>query len=230
MSRITARIHPALKGLVPEPVPATRALPGWLRKMPDEVPAEALGGEGVRTLKHCPPVIDALRLGVILPSAADVEVTAGEIAWDWAPPILEETHISRAPVGVHIPEQAAGSAFDPGGALVLKFVNFWTLEAEPGWSLLFQHPAGYPDLPFRALGGVVDCDLFKDGYVHFPALLEPGFEGVIPKGTPVVQVVPVRRDVALEIGEMSSAEIARNAEMQKRLGTEAGVYRKDFRR
>ncbi|MEO0912026.1 MAG: hypothetical protein AAFY59_03425 [Pseudomonadota bacterium] len=230
MSRITARCHPKLRAMLPPPVPAQKLLPGWLRTMPEEVAADSLAGAPVRTLKHCPPLIDALRLGIIIPSAADITVTAGEIAWDWDPPSLAETHISRAPVGIHIPEQAEGSAFDPGGALVLKFVNFWTLEAEPGWSLLFHHPAGYPDLPFRTLGGVVDCDLFKDGYVHFPTLLDPDFEGVIPRGTPVAQVVPVQRNVALELAEMDAEEIERNADLQVALGKEGGVYRKSYRR
>lgn len=228
--KITARCHPALEALLPKPVPAGQMLPDWLRDMPDEVAAPSLGGESIRTLKHCAPMIDALRLGVILRCPADLHVEGGMLSWDWEPPILTDSLLSRSPVGLHVPEQASGAPFDIGPDLIIKFLNFWTLEAEPGWSLLFHHPAGYPDLPFTTLSGVVDCDLFKHGFVHFPALLKPSFEGTIARGTPVAQVVAVQKSQALEIGIMDAAQIAQTKGVQVELNTEPGVYRKKYRR
>ncbi|MEO0774790.1 MAG: hypothetical protein AAFZ04_16600, partial [Pseudomonadota bacterium] len=114
--------------------------------------------------------------------------------------------------------------------LILKFINFWTLATEPGWSLLFHHPVGYPDLPFQTLSGVVDTDLFADGFVHFPALLRTDFEGVIAKGAPVAQVVPVRKGAELDVGTMDAGQIAQNRAVQEALGSQPGVYRKSYRR
>jgi hypothetical protein len=110
-------------------------------------------------------------------------------------------------------------------------MNFWTLQVPDGFSLLFTHPLNREDLPFRTLSGVVDCDLFGDGYVHFPALwVDPGFEGVLPRGTPVAQVFALPRAAqGLEIGQMTEAEIARNREMQRDLAENRGVYRRKFR-
>ena len=228
---ITARCHPKLRPILPEPVPAAEALPGWLRAMPSEVAAPSLGGEAVRTLKHCPPVIDALTAGVIIPLVTDLHVAGGEIAWDWNPPILEDALISRAPVGLHVPEQASGAPFRLRTNAVVKFMNFWTLEVPPGWSLLFTHPLNREDLPFRSLSGVVDCDLFRAGYVHFPALwTDPGFEGTLPRGTPVAQVFPLPREgLVLDVAEMDEAGIARNREVQRALAENRGIYRKHFR-
>ena len=226
---ITARCHPLLEPILPKPVPARQALPGWLSEMPGEVAADSLGGEAVRTLKHCPPIIDALRLGVLILCPTDITVDNGEVSWDWDMPILPDADISRAPVGVHVPEQASGTPLAQE-ALILKFVNYWTLQSDPGWSLMFSHPAGYPDLPFQTIGGVVDCDLFKDGYVHFPALLSPTFEGVIPRGTPIAQVVPVQKQTKLFIETMSKTQIAENRAIQQALGAQKGHYRKEFRR
>lgn len=226
---ITARCHPLLEPLLPRPVRAAQALPDWLGKMPAQVDAATLGGAAVRTLKHCPPMIDAMRLGVLILCPTDITVRGGEVSWDWDPPILPDANISRAPIGVHVPEQAEGSPY-AGQQLVVKFMNFWTLETPPGWSLLFMHPQGYPDLPFTTLGGVVDCDTYKDGYVHFPALLKPGFEGVIPKGTPVAQAVPVQKETALDITVMSPAQVADNRAVQDDLSRAPGQYRKAFRR
>lgn len=228
---ITARCHPALEPILPKPVPAAQALPGWLRDMPGEVAAPSLGGEPVRTLKHCPPIIDALSLGVLIPLATDLTIRGGEVAWDWDPPVLSDARISRAPVGLHVPEQATGAPFALGLGAVLKFMNFWALQVPPGFSLLFTHPLNREDLPFRTLSGLVDCDLFRDGYVHFPALwTDPAFEGVLPAGTPVAQVIAVPREgQGLRTGVMDSAEIARNRDLQTALSEARGVYRKQFR-
>lgn len=130
--KITARRHPALEPLLPRPTQAAGAPPGWLHEMPAPAASETLGGVEVRTLKHCPPLIDALSLGVLIPLATDLTVETGEISWDWDPPIIEDAPISRAPIGVHVPEQAAGAPFALDGGLIVKFTNFWSLTVEAG--------------------------------------------------------------------------------------------------
>jgi len=228
---IRARCHPALAGLLPEPTPAARALPDWFRAMPSDVAAPSLGGEAVRTFKHCPPMIDAMSAGIIMPLVTDLVIADNQVSWDWDPPILDDARISRAPVGLHVPEQTTGAPFKTASNAVIKFLNFWTLEAPKGWSLLFTHPINREDLPFRTLTGLVDCDLFTDGYVHFPAIwTDADFSGVLPRGTPVAQVIPVPRDApTLEIGQMSPDQIARNRATQEALSSDRGVYRKRFR-
>lgn len=226
---ITARCHPALREMLPPPVPAARALPDWLREMPSELDAPSLGGARLRTLKHCPPLIDALSLGLVIPLPCDLTVAGGEISWDWSPPPLPETLISRAPVGIHMPEQVHGAPVGTGGVM-LKFLNFWTIEAPPGWQVLFTHPLNRPDLPFTTLSGVVDCDRFAAGYVHFPALLDPSFEGVIARGTPVAQLIPrPRAPVDLRVEVMDEEGIAANRAVQAELQSAPGVYRKSYR-
>ena len=49
------------------------------------------------------------------------------------------------------------------------------------------------DLPFYTLGGVLDTDKWGEAGNH-PFLLKKGFEGIIPKGTPIVQVIPFKRE------------------------------------
>lgn len=226
---ITARCHPLLEPILPKPIPAGQALPQWLSTMPGEVAAPSLGGAEVRTLKHCPPIIDALRLGVLILCPTDITVKDGHVSWDWDTPILPDADISRAPVGVHVPEQASGTPMAQDD-IIIKFVNYWTLQSDPGWSLMFTHPFGYTDLPFKTLSGVVDCDLFKDGYVHFPALLDPTFDGVIAQGTPIAQVVPVQKKTQLIVATMSDKQITENRAVQQGLSANRGHYRKEFRR
>lgn len=78
--RISARCHPALLPILPPPFPAREALPAWPREMPATVPTETLGGVEVRTLKHCPPFLDATNLGIVIPLAADVTVADDAVA------------------------------------------------------------------------------------------------------------------------------------------------------
>lgn len=231
--RLVFRCRPELEALLPRPVPARAAPPDWLRAMPAEAPSPTLGGMAVRTLKHCPPFLDALGLGVLMPLACNVTVADGAFSWDWDAPPLEGSRQSRAPIGVHVPEQAAGAPL--GGAadgFVVKFVNFWTIEAPAGWSLLFTHPFNRPETPFRTLTGVVDCDAWADGHVHFPAVwTDPAFDGVLPRGLPVAQCVPVPRDrLDLVVETADAGRRDAQAALQDRLAEDPGVYRKAFRK
>jgi hypothetical protein len=230
--RVALRCLPELHGHVPEPVPARASLPDWLRALPSMVESETLGGVELRGMKHCPPLVDALSLGVMFRLAADLEVADGEIAWDWEPPIAADALETRSPLGVHAPEQARGAPFGlPDGQFLVKFTNFWTIEAPDGVSLLFTHPLNREDLPFRTLAGLVDCDRFRDGYVHFPAIWsDPDFTGVLPAGTPVAQAFPIRRETLdLSCRPMDDDDLARHREVQQALQDEPGTYRKRFR-
>jgi hypothetical protein len=230
--KLSFRCLPELLGHVPEPVPARASLPDWLKAVPSLVASETLGGAEVRTLKHCPPLIDALAQGVMFRLAADLTVEDGEISWDWSPPPAPQARQTRSPIGLHVPEQAAGVPFGlPEGQFVVKFTNFWTVAAPEGVSLLFTHPLNREDLPFRTLAGLVDCDRYRDGFVHFPAIWrDAGFSGCLPAGTPVAQGFPLRREaLELDIGAMDARELARHGEVQDGLQDDPGLYRKTFR-
>ena len=114
---------------------------------------------------------------------------------------------------------------------MVKFTNFWSVQVPDGWSVLFTHPLNREDLPFRTLSGVVDCDRWHDGLVHFPALwTDPGFEGVLPAGTPVAQAIPMRREaLELVVEEMDDRQLAAHRAVEDMLGEDPGVYRKRFR-
>lgn len=210
---------------LPEPVLAASALPEWLRAMPATAESAAAGAT-VRTLKHCPPLIDAMGAGVLAPLAADVTVAGGVLRW--ASEIAPLDGVSPSPIGAHTPEQAVGSPLDPGDGFIVKFMNFWAIEAPPGWSVLVTHPVNRLDLPFRTLTGLVDCDRFALGLVHFPALwTDPRFEGVLPRGTPVAQLVAVpRAQPTLRLAVLSDAETAKQDALRARLAAEPGVYRR----
>lgn len=228
---ITARCHPALFDLLPPPIPAGKGLPQWLRAMPQQVASPTLGGQMVRSVKHCPPFVDAMACGVLILTPCDIRISDGQLAWDWDFPIITDAPITRAPIGLHVPEQASGMPLDLDGQVIVKFTNYWTLATPQGWDLLFTHPLNRPDLPFHTLSGLVQADQFTHGYVHFPAVwTDAAFAGVLPKGTPIAQVIAVPRAApALDIAPMSQSDIRHSRSVQEALQASAGVYRKSYR-
>ena len=91
--------------------------------------------------------------------------------------------------------QVAGTPLFEPDRFVIKFHNLWSIEAPEGYSLLFTHPLNRFDLPFTTLSGLVDCDRYRDSWIHFPAHWHNmNFSGVLPKGTPVAQCLLVKRE------------------------------------
>ncbi len=229
--KITFRCDPALIDLLPRPVAAKAALPDWLRAMAPRVPSPVHGRE-IRTVKQCPPFVDAMRHGFMLVLPCDVTVEAGmKFAWDWALPELTVQGHPRAPLSFHVPEQIAGSPLAHGARSAVKFNSFWTIELEPGWSLLAMHPANRDDLPFRLVTGIVDADRFNDVGINFPAVwLDTAFAGVLPRGMPIAQCCVVSREAPeLRFEAMSDERVAGYAEVAGKIMGGPGVYRKGFR-
>ena len=227
---ITFRCDPALIDLLPRPVPAHAMLPDWLRAMAPRVPSE-VHQRAVRTVKQCPPFVDAMTHGFLMLLPCDVRVEAMQFGWDWPLPPLASAAHPRAPLSFHVPEQIEGSPFAHGRRSALKFNSFWTIELEPGWSLMVVHPVHRHDLPFRLITGMVDSDRFVDIGINFPAVwTDPGFSGVMPRGTPVAQCYPVRREAPTLVCEaMSPEKVERYNEVSAGIMAGPGVYRKGYR-
>lgn len=228
--KTTFRCLPNWTEHLPKPVLARHGLPDWLNRMPESVDSKLLG-EPIGTLKRCPPFVDAMSAGFLIPLACDVEVRDGEISWDWDLPHSDASPISMAPIGLHLSDQLTGSPFHVPDQTAFRFMNFWTIECALGVSLLCTHPVNRFDLPFRTLSGVVDCDSYKDGLVHFPAVWsDPEFDGVIPRGTPIAQCVPFYREsLELQTGVIEGEHLDNFNAIQEAVEDEPSLYRKLFR-
>jgi len=228
--RIVFRCDPALYDRLPRPVAARGALPDWLRSMPASAFSD-LHDQQIRTVKQCPPFVDAMAYGFVMPLPCDVTVRDGKFSWSWElPPLSVEAH-PRSPLSFHVPAQVSGTPFHDASRAVIKFNSFWTIELEPGYSLFATHPVNRSDLPFRLLTGLVDADRFNDVGILFPAVwLDPSFSGVLPAGTPVAQCFPVTRDVAeLFVEPLSQEAQRRYDETGAALLSNPGIYRRRYR-
>jgi hypothetical protein len=227
--RIVFRCPPELEGILPRPIPAVRGLPDWFKDMPQKA-FSPIKGEEVPTIKKCPPVIDAMTYGFLMPLACDLKVENGEFSWDRdVPPGIAD--YSRSPINFHDGSQVAGTPFFDEDRFIIKFNNFWTIELPPGYSLLVVHPINRDDLPFTTLAGLVDVDRYSLSFVHFPARWrDVAFNGTLPKGTPVAQCLPIRRESWTETFETVTGALAeRFREVGDAVTEGTGLYRHQFR-
>jgi hypothetical protein len=183
------------------------------------------------TVKKCPPFIDAMTYGFLMPLVADLRIDNGAFAWDRDVPGGALTNYPRSPIDSHDASQVVGTPFFEEDRFVIKFKNFWTIELPPGYSLLVTHPFNRPDLPFVTLTGLVDADLYRDNFIHFPAQWrDADFCGVLAQGTPVAQCVPIERAMwAPVFQQISGGAAQRLHDTASAVSHEQSVYRRHFR-
>jgi hypothetical protein len=227
---ITFRCPPELESILPRPVPALFGLPDWFKTMPGSAFSSMLGAEQM-TLKKCPPLIDAMTYGFLFLLVTDLHVEAGTFSWDADFPSGAIASYSRSPIDFHDPAQVEGTPFFEQDRFILKFTSFWTIESPPGYSLLITHPINRQDLPFTTLTGLVDTDLYKDNFINFPARWSDiSFTGVLPKGTPVAQCIPVKREIwSAGFETIAGDAVGRLQRTAAAVTSEPGVYRRKFR-
>lgn len=168
-----------------QPVLASQVVPEWYKKTASYIPEEKkLTSE--RTIKRCMPVFDAMSAGYIISTPCDISVTQidGEPQYE---PSMRDT------IQYHPQKQAT---FHPKAHPFQfpKFINAWGIKTPKGYSCLFIAPMHNENPWFECLAGLVDTDRY-DAPVNFPFVLkDPKFEGIIPAGTPMIQVIPFKRE------------------------------------
>ena len=99
-----------------------------------------------------------------------------------------------------------------------KWINPWAIKTPPGYSVLFISPMHRESI-FTILPGIVDTDQYS-APVNFPFVLNEAdrFEGLIPAGTPMAQVIPFKRDSwQMELGTLE--DLNEQARVTSRLRT-----------
>ncbi len=227
---VTFRCPPELEAILPRPLPAMLGLPDWFKALPQKAFNPVLQDDQF-TVKKCPPFIDAMTSGFLLPLAADLKVENGEFSWDRDVPSGELNCYGRSPIDFHDGVQVAGTPLFDDDQFIIKFNNYWTIELPAGYSLLVTHPINRHDLPFMTLTGLVDADRYVDNFIHFPARWrDPAFTGTLPAGTPVAQCLPIKRDRWMaQFGTITGDAATRLRETTDAIKSDYDVYRRKFR-
>ena len=146
--KVVFRCPPELQGLIPEPVTARRGLPDWLKGMPSQVHSEELGLE-IETVKQCPPFVDAMSGGFLMPLAADINVEGGRLSWQWDLPASPTIAYPRAAGLLPPPRPAPGQpAFR--GRLLCREVHQLLDRRSPSRHRTPMHPPRQPFRPARS--------------------------------------------------------------------------------
>jgi hypothetical protein len=187
--KITFGYHTSVE-FIDMPKPASKHIPSWYAKLeryiggkPEVTPLGTNKGA-----KLCMPFMESFTTGYIVEAWTDIEIRQepqGVVIKGLAGPF---------PAIERNPEQAR-TLPTPIGCMSNHFV--WqfphSFKTPKGYSCLLTHPLNRHELPFITLSGVIDSDtVVAPG--NYPFFLKEGFEGIIPAGTPLAQIIPFKRE------------------------------------
>lgn len=188
--------YPKLIDVFPEPEPALKNLPDWYKKQPAYYNnnKDVLNGQQQLTVKKCLAFFDIITSGYILKCPVDIFVdTTGDKPIFEIAPHFQSLRIPL--ISNHAPEQVSHYPINKEKYLDLIFrINMvWVISTPPGYSSLFIHPQHQEDLAIEAVSAIIDTDEFYSAGL-FSFFVKKGFKGIIKRGTPLVQVIPFKRE------------------------------------
>jgi hypothetical protein len=172
-------------------VPSKKNIPNWFKnyKSPGGKDIDPTGKD-YKTFKTCMPFLEAITSGyqVLLPTDLFVKQVDGGPVISWASDKIEI-------VGFRLNE-SIDSIPTPHGYYKDSF--YWEFpvcfSVPVGYSVLFTQPLNRFDLPFQAISVVIDGGYTLTPYAQATFFLREGFEGIIPQGTPIMQIIPYKND------------------------------------
>lgn len=211
-----------LLGAIPSPVKSVRAAPNYYKNIKPQIDANPQNS----TVKRCVPFLDAMSAGFIIPLWSDMFVFAkhGNLEVNFPNNFLQAETL-----GFHSESQMPHHPMSkmPYGNILMKFINPWVIETDPGVSCLFTSPLNHMQKNFKILDGVVDTDTYYSN-INFPFIWTGGDgEFFFEKGTPLVQVIPFRREQ--QDIEVSVIDSDKKQKVISLLGTRMkNAYREEF--
>jgi hypothetical protein len=202
----------------PKPEPAIKALPKWFKDIPRYVnidPNREIPSREFGTIRACPAVNDSMTAGYMLylPGDIYIDATKEEVTFNVGTfgngSRIHDAGFELITAHDPISTKDYRSAFD-FHEQSLKWQTYWGVRTDEGYSTLFTHPFHRNDLPFYCVSAIVDTDKFgtRSPYAFF---IKKGFKGIIPRGTPMMQVIPFKReDWQMEIVEPDGKDYAIN--------------------
>jgi len=191
---------------ITSPVPASSLLPKWHREgemyinkntgllhIADEL-------ERAAGMRLCMPFFDSLSSGFFLTTWADIEITRNDglaIEWQYIEKNVKGVWIKAKDDWDIVKERQGDIGYTiprPAGHATNHMVwnSRWGWRLPKGWSMLVTHPLNQHQLPFTTLAAIVDSDRFAS-HGNIPFFLREGWTGIIEKGTPFAQLIPIKR-------------------------------------
>lgn len=181
-----------VEALVPSPKPAREYMPTWFKKIPrfdNNKMYIDTGGNANTTIKACMPFMDTFTSGYIQETWCDIYIKANKDSFEYkvsgGPEIVSHRDLDKQ----YYPP------IDSYNNREFTWKQPWIPQLPDGYSMLYIQPFNRYDLPFLNLTAIIDNDkFFMENNTNHPFFLKENFEGIIPRGTPYMQMLPIKRD------------------------------------
>lgn len=174
------------------PKPAVEYIPQWYKNAksyldPSGKKAPTLDDTPYATVKRCMPLWDLMTAGYIITTPYDIYIRQinGKPYFQWG--------IKEA-VAFQVMEQFQNHPYSRDINYAVRVVHPWSIKTPKGWSILVCEPQHHEPGPMICANGIVDTDEYSLPFNMFFKLRDPNFEGMIPAGTPFIQVIPFKRE------------------------------------
>jgi hypothetical protein len=154
-------------------------IPNWYKDIPSS--------KNFDNVKKCVPFLDAMMYGYTQTTWTDINVQntneGTNVFFNHEIPIFYHREKSDMPIQNEFYN--------------IEFIwqRPWSVMLPEGYSALVTHPINRIDLPFFTLSAVVDFDKYCHMEIgNIPFYIKKDFEGIIPKGTPMFQILPIKRE------------------------------------
>jgi hypothetical protein len=139
-----------------------------------------------KNVKNCMPFLDTLTSGYMVELWTDIyckKIQDGhDLIWQEGPTPVD--YRGKELSGMPVPEGHSNHHY------IWKLP--YSFKLPKGYSALITHPLNRFDLPFTTSSGIVDMD-FGMGGGNIPFFIKDNFNGIIEKGTPIFQIIPIKR-------------------------------------
>lgn len=171
--------------------PAKMHVPKWYKTTPISF-GEKMSFENPQfTFKACTPFLESFTLGYIVTLSGDMlwefdseSEMKYRVTWRQSNVNMMTTRSTKVVGDMPWPNEFEQIAFSWDLNLCLDIPK--------SHSVLLTHPLNRHDLPFVTMSAVIDGFNLANGSVPF--FLKKGFQGLLPAGTPIAQVIPFKRE------------------------------------
>lgn len=193
-----------------KPVPSSKSIPSWYKIIDNN------NSYSESTIKRCMAVFDSMTAGYTIYFPCDIYIDATKENIEASVPYLTEQKNLNV-IGMHSSSQYSnypiGNQYHKD---ILRVDPLWYVMTEPGYSSFFINPVHGDGTPFETMSGVIDTDAYiSKGSLSI--FIKKGFKGVIKQGTPLVQVIPFKR-------EEFSMSIGTQEDYRKRLSNQIKFF------
>ena len=175
---------------------ASKMMPDWWKELSEY--DEDLTSQFNFTAKKCPGIFDFLRSGYIVPAWSELRFTYDknrqDIQWLGASALAD---VGR-PFVAHDDKQIKGCPVNHHGApKILKLISPWMINVPKGYSVMFLEPTYSKNNDYTVFPGRLDADidLIENREINiFIKLNVTDKEVIIEAGTPLIQIIPFKRE------------------------------------